>query len=435
MSTSLKTARQTLATLTAEYSRRLNELPADARTGDLKSLEQIYGKKIANAEAEVRKFEAAATAAAPTSRASVTSEPKTYHRDNASRSWLADMYAAQRGGDIEALARLQRNNAEARALNSSTTTGGDFLPPIWAGSYFAEVKRARRVISSLMRPLPLPPSGETITVPRMTAGATVAVQTADNQTLSNTDAVTASLTVPVCTVAGYADCSRQVIERSEPGLDQLLLGDLFKAYSSKIESYAINGSGANGQPQGVLGLSGINTITYTDSTPTVAEIYPKLMDAVRQVTEAVFEPTVGYVMTARRLAWFLAAVDNSNRPLVVPSGQGPYNAFGVKSDANPSFLDNLQPAAYLGGLPVFVSELIPKTLGSGTNEDRIISGAFGEALIWEEPAGPRTFTFEGILSQTAGIRIQCLGYVALTWGRYPSATSVIAGSGLSAPTL
>jgi hypothetical protein len=65
MSTSLKTARQTLATLTAEYSRRLNDLPADARTGDLKSLEQIYGKRITLAEAEVRKFEAAAAVAAP----------------------------------------------------------------------------------------------------------------------------------------------------------------------------------------------------------------------------------------------------------------------------------------------------------------------------------------------------------------------------------
>ena len=68
------------------------------------------------------------------------------------------------------------------------------------------------------------------------------------------------------------------------------------------------------------------------------------MDAVRQMTEAVFEPTVGYVMTARRLAWFLASVDNSNGPLVVPSGQGPFNAVALKSDANLSFVDNLVPA-------------------------------------------------------------------------------------------
>jgi len=116
MSTSLNTARQTLANLTTEYSRRLNELPADARTGDIKSLEQIYGKRITAAEPEVRKLEAAASAAAslstPSAHASVTSEPTTYHRTDTSRSWLADMYAAQKGGDPEALARLQRNNAE-----------------------------------------------------------------------------------------------------------------------------------------------------------------------------------------------------------------------------------------------------------------------------------------------------------------------------------
>jgi hypothetical protein len=33
----------------------------------------------------------------------------------------------------------------------------------------------------------------------------------------------------------------------------------------------------------MLGVSGINAITYTDATPTVPELWPKLVDAVRQV--------------------------------------------------------------------------------------------------------------------------------------------------------
>jgi hypothetical protein len=281
-----------------------------------------------------------------------------------------------------------------------------------------------------MRSLPLPPSGETITVPRMTGGGTVAAQQ-DNNSLSNTDSITAPLTVPVCSVAGYVDLSRQIVERSSPGLDQIVFADLFKAYSSKIESYAISGTGSAGQPLGLLNQSGVNTITYTDGSPSVHAIYPKLMDAVRQVTETVFEPTVGYVMTARRLAWFLASQDSNNRPLVVPSGQGPFNAFGVQNSANLSFVDNLVPAGYLAGLPVYVSELLPKNLGPGTDADVIVSGAFGEGLIWEDT--PRAFTFDDVGSATASIRCSIFGYVGLTWGRFPSAASVIGGTGLVGP--
>jgi hypothetical protein len=39
----------------------------------------------------------------------------------------------------------------------------------------------------------------------------------------------------------------------------------------------------SGQHLGMLNASGINAITYTDGTPTVAELWPKEVDAVRQV--------------------------------------------------------------------------------------------------------------------------------------------------------
>ena len=181
----LKAARSKHDSIAAEFQKRLDGLPADARAADIQNLQTIYTNKLDKAEQEVRKLEAAA----PTARISVTSEPATYHKDDASRSWVGDLYAVRKGGDSDALARLRRNDAEARALNSTTTTGGDFLPPIWAGQYYAEVKRARRVLSQLMRQLPLPPSGETITVPRMTAGAWPSATSQPNHRLAGATSV------------------------------------------------------------------------------------------------------------------------------------------------------------------------------------------------------------------------------------------------------
>lgn len=461
--TGLSEARVSLAEVTAEYEARLSDLPDTATADDITAVTSEYAPKLEvaekrtlDAEEHFNRMDALARARAatkdliPALEVQVREAP-TYEKDNLhGPSFFADLYRAQRYNDRSSLERLQRSametiveaekrgtpvrDAEGRALNSTSTSGGDFLPPLYFGEYYAAFKRARRVMANLVRNLPLPPSGNTITIPRMTSGASTAAQNGDNTNLSNTDAVTAEVTVPVCTVAGYADLSRQIVERSQPGLDQIILEDLYRSYNAQVNSYVVNGSGSAGQPQGVLGLSGINAITFTSGSPTVPLLYPKVLDAVRQVTEAVFEPTVGLVMTARRWAWILASLDSSNRPLAVPNQQGPYNSVGVKNDANASFLENMTPAGWFAGYPVYIDETIPKNLGAGTNEDRIISGAFDEAMLWEDTNGPRTFTFEGILSQTAGIRVEVFGYMAFTAGRYPKASSVIAGTGLATPT-
>lgn len=457
----LEEARSAVAAVAADYEARINELAEDATVDDVQAVSDEFSARLDEAEGRVRNAETQvadaerierARAAAPVLQTEpiTVNEPATYDPKNIRRSFFGDLYRAQRFQDRDALERLQRNtrehiveaekrgtpvlDAEGRAMSSSSTAGGDFLPPLYFGDLYAEFKRARRVYSNLVQNRPLPPTGNTITIPRMTGGATTAVQTADNANLATQDAVTATLTVPVCTVAGYSDLSRQIIERSDPGLDELILQDLYKSYNAQVNFYTVNGSGSSGQPLGVLGVSGINAITFTSGSPTVPLLYPKVMDAVRQITEGVFEPTVGLVMTARRWAWILASLDSSNRPLAVPNQQGPFNSVGVKNDGNASFLENMTPAGWFAGYPVYIDETIPKTLGAGTNEDRIIAGAFGENILWEDAAGPRTFTFEGILSQTAGIRVEVFGYMAFTAGRYPKANSVISGTGLTAPT-
>jgi hypothetical protein len=54
-------------------------------------------------------------------------------------------------------------------------------------------------------------------------------------------------------------------------------------------------------------VTGINSVTYTTSTPTVAGVYSKVADGIRQVHEGIFLPPSAIFMHPRRWAWFLAA--------------------------------------------------------------------------------------------------------------------------------
>jgi hypothetical protein len=77
----------------------------------------------------------------------------------------------------------------------------------------------------------------------------------------------------------------------------------------------------------------VNAVTYTDASPTVAELYPKILDGVQQIQTSFFGGPNVIFMHPRRLAFILAAVDSTNRPLAVPTAQGPQNAFAAGSGA------------------------------------------------------------------------------------------------------
>lgn len=384
-------------------------------------------------------------------------ESLTYARDNTETSYFSDLYRARFLNDGSARARLKKGtketlveaekrgikfrDVESRALNQSTTSGGDFLPPLYFGELYAEYKRQRRVVAGLVKNFDLPANGLSINVPRVTAGATTAAQTADNANLSTTDETTAVITIPVETIAGYVDLSRQILERAEPGLDEIIAVDLISSYGQVLDNYLINGTGSNGQPKGILQTS-YNSIVFTTGSPTVGLLYPKIADATRQVAEAIYERPTAFVMTARRWAWFLATLDANQRPLILPDDGGLPQTMQLKEffldSGNAITFNNdepIRPDGKLLGLPVYIDENMPKTSGSGTNQDIIICACFPKHFLWEDRNGPRIFTFDDLSGSTAGkVRVEAFGFAAFTAERHATATSVVSGTGLTPPT-
>ena len=349
---------------------------------------------------------------------------------NGERSYLTDLFRAQVLGDPAAMRRLDEHGQtvpqDPQHRDASTANVAGFVPPQYLVELFAEAVKAGRPSANLCTPAPLPPSGMSVNLGRVTTATSIAAQNGENTAVSNTDPDDTLLTVPVRTYAGYADLSRQAVERGEM-VDQLVMADLATSYNAALNSAILNGDGNNGTHTGIRNIAGIGATTYTDATPTIGELLPKIADAVGKVMSQRYTGPDAIVMHPRLWAWMLGQVDSDGRPLVVPNGAGPNNAAGVAG--TPDY--TARSAGYLFGVPVVLDGTVPTNLGAGTNETAIIVGAFKDAYLFEDPAGaPAQLRVEQPLADQLGIRFVAYGYSAFAGGRFPTAFATVTGTGL-----
>jgi len=361
-------------------------------------------------------------------------ERRTYEKGNG-QSYFADLMRNKVHGDEEARGRLQRHaqdiETEYRDLTRVDTAGGYFVPPRWLVDQAVDIARAGRPFANLVTNQPLPPGTDSINIPKITTGTATAIQTADNAAVQETDIVDTVVTAGVKTIAGQQDIAIQLLDQSPVAFDEIIFRDLMADYATKVNLQVLSGSNAAGQVQGTLGTTGVNSVAYTDVSPTVGELYAKLADAVQRIHTARFLPPTVIVMHPRRWGWFLAALDSSNRPLVVPNANNPMNAMGVMDG-----VVSQQVVGTIMGLPVVTDPSIPITYASGVpgagTEDVIVVMRASDLVLWESSLKTRVLPDVG--SGTLTVRLQVYGYVAFTAARLPGAISLVVGTGLAAPT-
>lgn len=380
-------------------------------------------------DAEVEALAARSTpTGATTAGARVTSEPEVY-RKGGQTSYFRDLFRAQTTGNREAVDRLARNdkavtsNTEYRALTTTDNAGGEFVPPLWMIQDFVKLARAGRVVADQIAHQNLPGGTDTISLPRLATGTAVAEQATQNNAVQNTDATTSSVSASVATIAGQQVVSQQLLDQSPINMDDILLADLAADYAVKLDTFVINNNAAG--KLGLLNVSGLNAVTYTDASPTPAELYAKIADSIQQIHTGRFMPGDKIFMHPRRWAWLLSALDTTGRPLVTPdagnSAMG--TTGGVVSEGR---------VGVLQGLPVFVDPNIPVNLGAGTNEDRIIVVRSSDVILFEST--PKAETFRETLAANLSVLLRFYAYAALHASRYPKSVSVISGTGLVTPT-
>lgn len=350
----------------------------------------------------------------------VKSEPRTYTQ-RSEHSFVADAFRAQFNNDFAARERLARHMNEERVERRDVTSSNfaGLIVPQFLTDLAAPFARAGRPLADVARKHALPADGLTLSISKVTTGTAVATQT-EGAAVQETNMDDTKLDISVVTIAGQQNVSRQAIERGT-NVDSLVMADLVSAYHTQLD-VLVNAE--------LLASAG-QSVTYTDASPTVAELYPKLLDAVQKVQTTFFAGPNIIVMHPRRLAFILAAIDGQNRPLAVPTPNGPTNAFATGA----SGVVYGNSGYSIAGFPVLTDANISITEGAGSNQDTIFVGNTQELHLWEQGSGePMMLRFEQPKAAELDVTMIVYGYAAYTANRYPNAWAKVSGTGLVTPT-
>ena len=409
----------------ADFQTRASEL--DRRIEDLRTMQEATLKADAM-RAEVRAMNAENPEEAPaTGQAVVKEEPLTYRSDNSHElSFVKDFIDSVVSKDVAATERIHRHQQEMLVTRDGTTSNyAGLVVPQYLTDLAAPLARAGRPFADQCRNLPLPESGMTLNISRVTTGSSAAIQAAENDAVSETDIDDTLLTSNISTVASGQQLSRQAMERGT-GIDALVTGDMASAMSTTLDNQLINGSGSSGQLLGISQVTGINSVTYTDGSPTVAEFYPKLLDAIQQINSGIYRAPDLIVMHPRRLAWLQAGVDGNSRPLVLPQTNVPQNAMGTGPAAGYG-----NTGSQIAGIPIVTDANIRTDLGAGT-EDAVYVVSRNDMLLFED--GEMMMRMDETAGLNLTLTLVLYAYCGFVPGRYPKAISAITGTGLIAPT-
>jgi HK97 family phage major capsid protein len=435
MPVTLNELREQLRTATEAMHRAATAVEEAEEGADLEALQTEADEAIAEVErvrglVESReRIERARTAhpmpdqPAERSEVRVTSDEPVYRRDGR-HSFFQDLFRSGRGdsGAAERIARhrLQVGDVEQRDISTGSGSGAGVVPPVYLAELLVDKPREGRQIAGIFPTLPLPDMGMTISVPRITANATVAAQSSENSAVSETDETSDQLDIPVRTYAGMQDFSVQAMERSDPAFDMLIATELAAAYDDALDTALITGSGSSGEHTGIHSVSSVNTVTYTDSDPSPAELLPKVYGAISQVRTNRKRPPTHIVMHPRRAAW-LASGLSSTFPLVQ---QGALVQAAGQQNGGFVFM--------FAGLPVVVDANIGTTYGTGTNEDEIYVVHAPSSPLMEGPL--RVDAYPQPLADKLAVRTVAFAYSAFASTRYPKSIAIISGTGLAAPS-
>jgi HK97 family phage major capsid protein len=389
----------------------------------LRSASELDDQISQHKDLEARNAKAAEmrTQAGLTAPAVVRSEARTYSRDNRSASFLGDAFAAQFNGDYQAKERLARHMNEERVERRDVTSANfaGLIVPQFLTELAAPLARAGRPVADIARKHQLPASGLTISISRVTTGSSTAAQS-EGAAVSETNMDDTKLDITVQTIAGQQTVSRQALERGT-GVDGLVMNDLILSYHTTLDASVVT-SLTNAVTQ---------VVTFTDASPTVGELYPKLLDCVQRIQTNYFGGPNVMIMHPRRLAFILAALDDTKRPLAVPTMNGAMNAIAV-GDGSVVYGNS---GYSIAGLPVVTDANVTTTNGVGTNEDVIIIGNTQELHLWEEGDGaPMYLRFDQPKAAELDVLAVVYGYSAFTAARYPNASALVGGTGLITPT-
>lgn len=335
-------------------------------------------------------------------------------------SGTPDWQAQQRISQHMAEERTERG-AELRAAGTGAFAG--LVVPQYLVDLVAPAAAAGRPFANICNGHQLPSTGMTVNISRVTTATSAAAQSSENTAVSETNIDDTLLTESVFTVSGQQTLSRQAIERGT-GTEDVTLNDLVRRYHSALDTKLINDA-----TTGLTNVAQANT--YTDATPTAAELYPKVLQAQAALEAVMLDQGVGdlyAVMHSRRWAWMQSQV-GASWPFLGQPGYAAQNGGANYATGYGQGVRGILP----NGIKVIVDNNVGTALGAGTEDEIYIVNA-AELHLWEDASAPLLIRTEATAAASLGVLLVVYGYAAYSFRRYTNGHQKISGTGLIAPT-
>lgn len=100
-----------------------------------------------------------------------------------------------------------------------------------------------------------------ITIPKMTAGHTAYWLNDETTQVSESQPTITQLPLSPKNVAALTEISHQLIAQSTPDVEQLVLNSIAKDIALAVDVGILRGGGSSGQPQGIVGTSGVGSVS------------------------------------------------------------------------------------------------------------------------------------------------------------------------------
>ena len=260
-------------------------------------------------------------------------------------------------------------SATAYGVTINGTGAANLVATTLLSGSFIEVLRAKAKVMSLGARMLSGLVGN-IAIPRQDSATSTYWVSPEGADLTESEVLFDQVTMSPKTLGARSQYTRQLLMQSTPDIEMLVRDDLSKVMALAIDAACVSGTGANGQPTGILNTAGIGSVALGANGGAIT--IDALIDLETTLTEAnVDEENLAYLTNAKQIGALKKLKDANGRYLWT---QYP----GVFGQRTPT-------PGEINGYMAARSNNVPSNLtkGTGTNLSAVIFGNWGELIIGE----------------------------------------------------
>ncbi|MEX0708051.1 MAG: phage major capsid protein [Woeseia sp.] len=257
------------------------------------------------------------------------------------------------GGVLRGMILGPRGDAERRALSEGTDSAGGFTVPTPLAGQFIDLMRARsHVMSAGAQTVQL--GSETLGIAKV-ASDPVPGWRNENASIAESDPTLSKLTFTARSLSVLVKASRELLADSANAA--AILERVFaQSFANEVDRVALLGTGTAPEPEGVVNVTGINTVSMGTNGAAITD-YSEILSALQALEDDNAEPPTAAIMAPRTKFAIAGLVDTTGQPLRAP--------------------------AVVEAVPFRSSSKIPvdDDQGTATNASRIIFGDYRELFV------------------------------------------------------